>query len=1132
MSEPQVSWEGPLRIQWACVLLERLGQQDLTLLPLLMTGLGSVERLRPLAEHAEALRSLRTLIPHVTTRRAVLQAISEFNLAVKRGRFLPSYRLTEDFTFSRLQPLDLVVEDAWTILQAGPSRRSGRKAMADPGREMMARPGRHREMVTPISPLSIRPPAVAQHDIDRRPFGPIEVPWSELVRIAEELDLRDQDEGTVRPGNWLQRLKAAELLIPGEGGLIPGQRLVLSGLKHLIGLPGVGKTTLLVLLGIFLHRQNRRAALFFPSVEVARQYMEVLNRYGVRVGLLVGQSRDTRKGHADRLAETIAAAGDGGFGHTLFGSDLFATNCVLPAFSPLVREGWSQEDAPCESIGQTSNGRLTEHLCPLWSLCGRNKAPRELVGASLWVGHVLSMDTQVPQHALSERLQYFELIRQTFDVVVFDECDDVQRALDGHGATTMSLSGADDSFHQVIDSQLVTRLAGEDNHQIADRRILSHVRDFSEFGLHSFELVHAVQSIYADDITAAEAFAGKLLTTNQILTDLAMVVEPDRQKAYPWAGAMTRFFDSAVLTAFYERSGGQPRQRERLAQLTTDLNLPLEAVEAGWDRLVSLLRDYLGELNDARRSALLDEVIAHFTELAFPPGRRPVRVEAATRLLIAAALVIAGYQRVSFATRELISQGLLNRAVVDGRASSALLRAVPQNLLGTLSGVRYQMRPSASGKLNRPNVQIDYLMLNGAPRLLMHRFHDPLAPGQPGPAVLLASATSYLQDSPAYHVAHGPHYVLARSADDQPTPPNRFAFTPIPGPRGEHLRFSGAGPQARRNLERMVDALVQDGPRGQLARQIDRAEAQDGMRRKVALVVNSYDQVRQLKTYLNRQHPEVARRAVGIVSHLEPGERSHDYRTSAQIEALADEAGIDLLIFPMMALGRGVNVVFTRGAHRLKAAIGSVYFLTRPHPGTDDLTFLVSLAARATQEFDALDLDALDLTAADASWKEHKTLAFRQAHRLLREPLRASRLPPGLFRAFTANQMVPVLQTIGRATRGGLPAHVFFVDAAWAPKSARKEADTPQTSMLVMMRQILGEHLQDPDPVVRATYQALYGPAFEALTQIEGVVSDVSIAPLDDPAEPESEPSPYLFEDYTDYQAWPDEDQHSGGAHD
>jgi len=1129
----QDRWTGPLRIQWACVLLEQLGQQDLNLLPLLMTGLGSVMRHPLVAGEALALSSLRALLPQVTTRRAVLQAISEFTMAVKRDHLRPSYELKEDFSFKRLELFDPVAEEAWAALQAGPPRLIGRRALADPDREMIARPGRSGTVVTPISPLTLKLDAIPQHDTTRRPVGTTVVPWSELELLADELDQLDLNRGLPRPGNWRARLDAFELLIPGTEGLQPGRQLTLGGLKHLIGLPGVGKTTLLVLLGVWLHRRGQRAALFFPSIEVSRQYMEMLSRYDVRVGLLVGQSQETRKGHAERLAETIAAAGDGGFGHTVFGSDLFATNCVLPAFSPLGREGWQQEDAPCESIGQMSRGRMAEHLCPLWSMCGRNKAPRELVGASLWVGHVLSMDTRVPQHALNERLQYFELIRETFDVVIFDECDDVQRTLDGHGATTMSLSGARESFHQVIDGELVARLAGEENHLIADRRVLSHVRDFTEFGLYSFELVHAVQSIYADDVTAAEAFAGKLLTTNQILTDLALSVEADRRQAYAWANAMTRFFDSAVLTAFYERSGATPRQRERLSELTRPLGLDSEELEAGWDRLVDLLRDHLSEPNDARRSAFLEEVVRHFTDLAFPPGRRPVRVEAATRLLVTAALVIAGYQRVSYATREFIGRGLLDRALVEGRASSALLRAVPQNLLGTLSGVRYQLRPSSSGRLNQPNVQIDYLMLNGAPRLLMHRFHEPLRDGRPGPAVLLASATSYLEDSPAYHVAQGPDYVLSRVSGAAPEPDTQFAFTPIPGPRGEHLRFSGAGPQASRNLERMVDALAQGGPRGQLYRQIAFAEEQDGVRRKVALVVNSYDQVRQLKTYLNRQHPDVSRRTIGIVSHLADGERPHDYRTPAQVEALADEGEIDVLIFPMMALGRGVNVVFTRGDHRLQAAIGSVYFLTRPHPGTDDLTFLVSLAARATQHFDTLDLGDFDLAETDARWKAHKTMAFRQAHRLLREPLRASRLPPELFRAFTANQMVPVLQTIGRATRGGLPAYVFFVDAAWAPNSARGVADTPQSSMLVMMRQILTERLQDPDPVIRATYQALYGPAFAALGKADGLIGVDTPMETDEPAE--DAPSAYLFEDHADYDAFsPDDDDaiDNGDDHD
>ena len=43
-----------------------------------------------------------------------------------------------------------------------------------------------------------------------------------------------------------------------------------------------------------------------------------------------------------------------------------------------------------------------------------------------------------------------------------------------------------------------------------------------------------------------------------------------------------------------------------------------------------------------------------------------------------------------------------------------------------------------------------------------------------------------------------------------------------------------------------------------------------------------------------------------------------------------------ILIFPILAVGRGVNIVFTKGPRKLDAAIGSIYFLTRPHPSTDD----------------------------------------------------------------------------------------------------------------------------------------------------------------------------------------------------
>ena len=70
--------------------------------------------------------------------------------------------------------------------------------------------------------------------------------------------------------------------------------------------------------------------------------------------------------------------------------------------------------------------------------------------------------------------------------------------------------------------------------------------------------------------------------------------------------------------------------------------------------------------------------------------------------------------------------------------------------------------------------------------------------------------------------------------------------------------------------------------------------------------------------------------------------------------------------------------------------------------------------------------------------------------------------------------MIIILQTIGRAMRGDCPAFVYFVDAAWAPRSANGGSDSKSTSMLVMMQDILRECLSHPDLTTRQCYESLY----------------------------------------------------------
>ena len=151
--------------------------------------------------------------------------------------------------------------------------------------------------------------------------------------------------------------------------------------------------------------------------------------------------------------------------------------------------------------------------------------------------------------------------------------------------------------------------------------------------------------------------------------------------------------------------------------------------------------------------------------------------------------------------------------------------------------------------------------------------------------------------------------------------------------------------------------------------------------------------------------------------------------------------------------------------------IGSLYFLTRPHPRGDDLGLIQGIVGRRSENFDRQTF--ADTNNALEALRNERREAYAQVKDMMRTPLVASRLGD-YAKPFVADQMIIILQTIGRAMRGDCPAFVYFVDAAWAPRSAKAGTDTAATSMLVMMQDILQECLSHPDPTTRQCYENLY----------------------------------------------------------
>ena len=91
--------------------------------------------------------------------------------------------------------------------------------------------------------------------------------------------------------------------------------------------------------------------------------------------------------------------------------------------------------------------------------------------------------------------------------------------------------------------------------------------------------------------------------------------------------------------------------------------------------------------------------------------------------------------------------------------------------------------------------------------------------------------------------------------------------------------------------------------------------------------------------------------------------------------------------------------------------------------------------------------------------------------------------------SFTWDQLVVMWQVIGRLVRGGVPARVVFVDAAFAPSEAGLTgADTADTSLLLSMRRgprpLLHRRIRDRPDRTGPSSSTSTEPLYQALVDL------------------------------------------------
>jgi hypothetical protein len=1004
----------------------------------------------------------------------------------------------------RLRPW--LAGERWTryaeLLTAAPPFEGRPQSLAGPGTYRFPE-GREQAFVTlPEEPGASAPTG---HDLDApaRHSGSLVIPWADLERTASEMD-------AVHHGGWVKRFKAIRLFTSQAAGYAPEtEGLTIDGLLHLLGIVGVGKSTLRDILTVHLVNKLKLrvtvvvgdVAELLKLVAFYNLHTERLHPGGAAAPVIGVSSREQHaqrlhRRQAGRLSPNLLAHDHTGFAH-------LSTSCAVNALrweQQGVQEPLPFNDAPCTRLRSGSR----RHACPFWSACPRHQGEQRLVKADIWVATPQSLvNSAVPWPQNAERIRYLELACRRSDLLIIDEADRVQMQLDQLFAPAVPLEGTPNggSFLFNVNQRKLSELAEGRHEQLS-------IRDVETWSAAVNTVTAATTRIYAMLVNDPELRAwvrGRYF--NSWTLQLRLIEErypPPAECVSTDPHAKDRRRLTTILDEFRDNPFGDKEQaRGEPAGLVRQLG---ELLNTGFQaRTRARLAVRMKRLFDLEPLPK-DDRDPHRHGCGAEHGTRrrgaarqqspDERLEELARrfeltLLLSAlepklALMNAMWPRV-----ETILKLGFNQMYRIPRDYAPM---VPESPMGNVLGFQFLVDGPDTGGVRSGELQ--YFRCSGMGRELLRAMPGlPTVDGRPGTNVLLLSGSSWAAESSRYHVQVPVGGILkpAPKITKTITRDSVYRTEFLPG-HDSPLTVSGANETQRSQiLKQMAVALGTDegGERSKLRQELDRLHES---RKHILLLVGSYVEASLVADALHAL-PSWKGQVIRLAAdddELDTGAGADADENHARVlrrgdvDNLANVPG-EILVAPLLAVERGHNIL---NAH-MEAAIGSVYFLVRPNPRPDDL----SLAVYAINDWMIRALESGDFAAwvrgeptLDDGALEARGKARSHWYRLLSRSLAWSRLGDDRV-TVTWDMLVLMWQVIGRLLRGGVPARVVFVDAAFAPNTAAGSAmpDTPKTSLLHSMLDVLRPYCDDHHdgtvvaPHERDIVRALFGPLWASL---------------------------------------------------
>ncbi|MFD8550043.1 hypothetical protein [Streptomyces fradiae] len=922
--------------------------------------------------------------------------------------------------------------------------------------------------------------------------------WSSLLATAKKMDAVDAAAGL--HFNWHRRILDLELHLRKRRGLRPARRLLIEDVLHVVGMPAVGKTTLLTVLAVWAARHRHTMTLVLGDVIAVLNMVGDLNRYApASAAPILGAS--TRGQHLRQLHRPPDPR--------TVGIELLrdqrlrwvSTACTLQGTLPDLTAPLALGDAPCfgrlelvpDDQGTSKEGKQPERCsCPLFHACGRHEAARALVEAPIWVATAQSLlHCRVPAQLTDEQKRYLELAHERSDAFAFDEADRVQIQLDEIFSPSQTLAGPGKDAY--LDE--VRPLFEQHNRANHGRHLTtsSTVRQWSISINSAGMLVARLRALLGEHRHVREWLREGYFNEWRLGAQLAVEISKRPPKEESSENPSEKAESLAKRARWKVDEELFARWRAVLREWLTDPGRPYSGSDA---RVASLCEISARGYDDTSR--ITQQLIAWLSQDCdvIVAGGEPRR-RLAIRFQVAMTVALLAKQ-LDHLTR--YSWEVESETGAEGMSSSLVHRPpaeylplVPESPMGNLLGFQYREDEHApADRLGTLSffrcTGIGRSLLLNLPHLFVGSTDDETPPG-----VLLLSATSWAGNSPRYDVQVPVSGILTSRAAEKIPIDQRIECFYLPstsrGPNGRIHERVVSGKLGDERTNALSDMLAdfctaQPGPRGVRPSTLERIrdELEPG-RHRLLLLVGNYQEARLAHRKLVELRPEWADQILHMVPDDDRGTHHWDSGSLARsrVSTLAHHRDVWILITPMLAIERGHNILNDDHV----AALGAALYLVRPHLHPEDLSYHIQSMNRWGIEEIRNGMPSAGLP--DAPLGERAEMFQRIAHRRwadrLEESLRYSLTEADSFerRAMDWTNIPPLNQIAGRMLRGAACGRIYFCDGAFNPRS--------DDSILLGMYRAMEEAMSGPEAeIANPLYLPLKHGLHNLLEQYRGDV--------------------------------------------